>query len=51
MYYGKSYIICSGAEAPFHAYAEGNLCWEAAMEQELAGKAAEKTPTALLMLG
>lgn len=25
--------------APFHAYEEGNLCWDAAMEQELAGKA------------
>lgn len=25
--------------APFHAYAQGNLCWEAAFEQELAGKA------------
>lgn len=25
--------------APFHAYDLGNLCWEAAMEQELAGKA------------
>jgi len=26
-------------QAPFHAYAEGNLCWEAAWEQELASKA------------
>lgn len=25
--------------APFHTYEEGNLCWDAAMEQELAGKA------------
>ncbi|KAG8463466.1 hypothetical protein KFE25_004977 [Diacronema lutheri] len=25
--------------APFHAYEQGNLCWEAALEQELAGKA------------
>lgn len=25
--------------APFHAYEEGNLCWEAAFEQEVASKA------------
>ncbi|KAL7547924.1 hypothetical protein ACHAWF_011196 [Thalassiosira exigua] len=24
---------------PFHAYPEGNLCWDAALEQELAGRA------------
>lgn len=24
---------------PFHAYADGNLCWEAAWEQHLASKA------------
>jgi SAM-dependent methyltransferase len=26
-------------EAPFHAYKDGNLCWEAAMEQEIASRA------------
>ena len=35
----ENVVLPSYYQQPFHAYEDGNLCWEAAMEQELAGRA------------